>query len=78
MAGSKEGGAKTRETNIAKYGEDYYKTLGKKGADAYIERQKQGIAKPRGFAANKELAKTAGAKGGYISRRTKAGETNDN
>lgn len=74
MAGSKDGGVKTRETNIAKYGEDYYKVLGKKGAQAYIERQKKGIAKPRGFAANKELAKTAGQKGGFISRRTKVVE----
>lgn len=69
MAGTKEGSMKTAATNIERYGEDFYRELGIKGAKAYIERQKQGIAKPRGFAANRELARKAGAIGGAKSRR---------
>jgi general stress protein YciG len=74
MPGSKDGGIKARQTNISKYGENYYSKLGLMGAEAYKERQKQGIAKPRGFAKDKELAKTAGTKGGRISRRIKVEE----
>lgn len=71
MAGSKLGGARAAATNKKKYGESFYVNIGKIGAEKYRERQKQGIAKPRGFAANKELAKLAGAKGGAISKRKK-------
>jgi hypothetical protein len=64
MAGTREGGVKTRETIKVKYGGDYYARLGNKGGSAPH-------SKPRGFAANKDLARRAGAVGGRISRRAK-------
>ena len=63
MAGTKAGGKKAAETNKEKYGDDFYRELGRKGG-------KNGHT--GGFAANPELAKIAGAKGGRISRRGKA------
>lgn len=63
MAGTKEGGRKAAITNKQKYGEDFYKIQGSKGG-------KNGHT--GGFAANPELAKIAGAKGGRISKRGKA------
>ena len=61
MAGTREGGLKTRETNISKYGKDYYRRIGRKGGLKICK---------KGFATNLELARKAGAKGGRISRRT--------
>ena len=63
MPGTKIGGAKARETNIKKYGKDFYKILGSKGGQVKT-------SKPKGFAANPALACIAGAKGGRVSRRT--------
>lgn len=62
MAGTKVGGAKAAETNKALYGENFYAEIGKKGG-------RNGHT--GGFFANRELARTAGAKGGKISRRGK-------
>lgn len=62
MAGTKIGGQKAAATNKAKYGEDFYKVQGAKGGK---------IGKTGGFYADRELARSAGAKGGTISRRTK-------
>ena len=64
MAGTKEGGIKASKTNKAKYGEDFYKIMGKKGG------QVTGVLK--GFALDPERAKRAGQKGGKISRRGKS------
>ena len=61
MAGSRIGGLKAAAMNKLKYGDDFYKGIGLKGGRAEH-------SKPRGFAANPELARTAGAKGGKISR----------
>lgn len=61
MAGTREGGFKTAQTNKAKFGEDYYKKIGKEGG------QVTGVMK--GFAVNRELAVKAGRKGGTISKR---------
>ncbi len=63
MAGTKKGGLKAAATNKKKYGADFYANIGRKGG-------KNGTT--GGFAANPELAKKAGAKGGRISRRGKA------
>ena len=60
MAGTKAGGAKAAATNKAEYGKDFYSRIGQKGG-------KNGTT--GGFAANRELAKIAGQKGGRISRR---------
>mgnify|MGYP002513287780 CR=1 FL=1 len=63
MAGTKEGGRKTSITNKLKHGEDFYQRIGRKGG-------RNGHT--GGFAANPELARIAGAKGGRLSRRGKA------
>ena len=60
MAGTKAGGMKAAATNRAKYGKEFYARIGAKGG-------KNGHT--GGFAANKALARIAGAKGGRISRR---------
>lgn len=61
MAGTKAGGIKARDRNLAK-DPNFYNKIGTKGG-------RNGHT--GGFAANPELARLAGAKGGRISRRTK-------
>lgn len=63
MAGTKAGGLKAALKNKERYGKDFYRMIGSKGGQ-------QKPSKPRGFAADKELARVAGTKGGRISRRT--------
>lgn len=60
MAGTKIGGAKAAATNKAKYGPNFYADIGAKGGAA---------SGTGGFFANRELARTAGAKGGRMSKR---------
>lgn len=60
MAGNKIGGQKAAATNKAKYGEGFYARIGKMGGQK---------GHTGGFAANPELARIAGKKGGQISRR---------
>lgn len=62
MAGTKAGGMKAAATNKAKHGSDFYAKIGQKGGMN---------GHTGGFAANPDLARIAGAKGGRISRRTK-------
>ena len=70
MAGTKAGGQKAAQTNKAKHGADFYAKVGAKGGK---------LGRTGGFAANPELARIAGAKGGRISRRKKtvASQAND-
>lgn len=63
MAGTIQGGKSAAATNKAKYGKDFYARIGAMGG-------KKGTT--GGFAANRELARVAGAKGGRVSRRTKS------
>lgn len=63
MSGTKSGGIKAAATNKARHGDDFYKRIGTKGG-------KNGTT--GGFAANRELARIAGRKGGQVSRRRKA------
>jgi hypothetical protein len=63
MAGTREGGYKAKKRNYELYGEDFYRKIGAIGG-------KRGTT--GGFYANRELARIAGAKGGRISKRTKA------
>tara|TARA_B100002049_G_scaffold166556_1_gene125184 strand:- start:409 stop:633 length:225 start_codon:yes stop_codon:yes gene_type:complete len=63
MSGTKEGGKKAATTNKTKHGSDFYARIGAKGG-------RKGTT--GGFAANRDLARIAGAKGGRISRRGKA------
>lgn len=62
MVGTVAGGKKTAKTNKKKHGEDFYSRIGSIGG-------KTPTSKPKGFAANPELARKAGRKGGAISRR---------
>jgi general stress protein YciG len=61
MAGTKAGGQKAAAKNLQR-DPDFYAKIGRKGG-------KNGHT--GGFAANPELARIAGARGGRISRRTK-------
>ena len=63
MSGTVAGGLKASKTNRKLYGDNYYAEMGRKGGMS---------GHTGGFAANKELARRAGAKGGRKSRR--AGE----
>ena len=60
MAGTKIGGMKAARTNLKKHGNDFYVRIGTKGG-------RNGHT--GGFAANPELARIAGRKGGRISTR---------
>lgn len=60
MAGTKAGARKAAATNKARYGENFYATIGRKGGQN---------GTTGGFAANRELARKAGRLGGTISRR---------
>lgn len=60
MAGTKAGGALAAITNKTKYGNDFYARIGAMGGK---------LGRTGGFWANRELARTAGAKGGKISKR---------
>ena len=60
MSGNKVGGAKAAATNKRRYGNDWYAKIGQIGG-------RKGHT--GGFAANPELAKIAGRKGGKISKR---------
>ena len=60
MSGTKAGAKKAAATNKARYGADFYAQIGRKGGQN---------GTTGGFAANPELARLAGAKGGRISRR---------
>lgn len=62
MAGTRKGGVKASQTNMEKYGRDFYRIIGARGG-------RNGHT--GGFASNPELAKQAGAKGGSASKRGK-------
>jgi general stress protein YciG len=55
-------GIKARNTIIAKHGEQYYARIGKIGGS-------RTDTKPKGFEADRALARRAGAKGGAASRK---------
>ena len=63
MAGTKLGGKLAAKTNKARHGADFYARIGAKGGHN---------GTTGGFAANRDLARKAGALGGKISRRRKA------
>lgn len=65
MSGTKIGGIKCAITNKQRHGDDFYKKIGQKGG-------RNGHT--GGFAANPELARIAGRKGGTISRRNRKKE----
>ena len=63
MSGTIEGGKKASATNKEKHGADFYTRIGRMGGK---------WCGPKGFALDPERAKTAGRKGGLISKRGKA------
>lgn len=63
MSGTKIGAAKAAAKILAR-DPDHFKRIGSKGGKAPSD-------KPKGFAANPELARIAGARGGKISRKNK-------
>lgn len=65
MAGTIAGGKAAAATNKRIHGKDFYKRIGAIGGT----RSNTG-----GFAANRELARTAGRKGGLKSRKVKHNE----
>lgn len=62
MAGTKAGGQKAAARNKKLYGPDFYAKIGAKGGQN---------GHTGGFAANRELAREAGRRGGKLSRRSK-------
>lgn len=68
MSGTLTGGKKAAATNKAKYGEDFYRNLGRKGGS---------VSHPetRPFSLNPVLARIAGTKGGLTGKRGKAKKT---
>lgn len=61
MSGTVEGGHKARDTNFRLYGKTFYGVIGHKGGK---------LSKGGGFAANPELAREAGRKGGSTPRKS--------
>lgn len=60
MAGTKAGAKKAAETNMRRYGNDFYRVIGKKGGEN---------GNTGGFQADPERAKLCGRIGGSMSRR---------
>jgi uncharacterized protein len=62
MSGTIEGGRKAAQKNKLRHGPDFYARIGAKGGRN---------GNTGGFAANRDLARAAGRKGGLVSRRRK-------
>ena len=60
MPGTREGGLKAAATNKKRWGDSFYADIGRRGGEN---------GHTGGFAANPQLAKIAGRKGGFKSRR---------
>ena len=60
MSGTPAGARKARDTNLARHGKNFYARIGRIGGMN---------GNTGGFAANRELAREAGRRGGRISRR---------
>lgn len=78
MAGTKQGGKKTAQTNIARHGKDFYSKIGKKGGAS---------GNTGGFASDvigkdgltgRERASRAGRIGGLKSKRNRKKELEEN
>lgn len=73
MAQTKEGVKKFKATMLETYGsEKAWRKHMSDNAKLSQESWDENGRKPRGFAANRDRARAAGAKGGRISRRVKA------
>lgn len=65
MPGTRLGGMKAAATNKKRYGKNFYVSIGRKGGQ---------MSNSGGFAANPELAREAGRRGGLVSRKRKAAD----
>lgn len=65
MSGTPAGGRAAAKTNKERHGDDFYQKIGKLSNPAWERKGR----KPRGFAANRELAVRAGRLGGKKSKR---------
>jgi len=69
MAGTREGGLKAAANNKSKYGEDFYKRIGRSGGkNGHTGGFNSDVVGPDG-ATGRERARTAGVVGGKNSRR---------
>jgi general stress protein YciG len=68
MPGTVAGGRKAAQTNKTRHGENFYARIGAVGGQK---------GHTGGFAANRDLAREAGRKGGLISRRRKSVKKSD-
>jgi general stress protein YciG len=66
MSGNSKGGHLAAKRNIERHGADFYAKIGAKGGRAKVA---------KGFAVNRDLARSAGALGGTRSRRGKSKKT---
>lgn len=70
MSGTKAGAAKMRQKMIEKFGsEEAWKEVMRNNASKGGQGSSNALGNAGGFAANPELARIAGARGGSISRR---------
>lgn len=69
MAGTREGGRKTAQTNKERHGEDFYRRIGKKGGSNSHTGGFASQTVGKDGLTGAERAKIAGAKGGSKSRR---------
>lgn len=60
MSGTQSGGRRAAQTNIARYGLGFYSRIGAVGGSRKV---------PKGFAIRRDIASSAGRKGGEISKR---------
>lgn len=68
MSQTKEGAKQAVKVLKKKYGEDYFREIGKMGQKAYLDKPKS-ERKPRGFASmTPERRKELGRKGGLIKK----------
>ena len=68
MTQTPQGGKRAAQTIKERHGEDFYQRIGKLSNASW---EKNGRM-PRGFAANPELARIAGRRGGLKSRKIKS------
>lgn len=77
MAGNREGGLKTAKTIIEKHGKDFYREIGRKGGrNGHLGGFASEVIGRDGLT-GWQRAKTAGRKGGTISRRGKSKKTTE-
>lgn len=75
MSGTRQGGLKARNTNIEKYGKDFYRNIGRLGGSHGHHGGFASETVGKDGLTGRERSKIAGAKGGKISKRGKSKKT---